>query len=193
MREGSGETTVAVAPGTAFAYLADPRHAPEWFAGVELQGALEGLPRAGMTWSFVQTQRGGRIVPARMAVYAPPERFVWRTTQRWPRTNLAWELRCAPVEDPDTAGGAPATWVHLTIHIEPGPLGWLSLLAALPFQRGEIAERAQRAVDRAREALLARAQRAHGRHERPRQGQAKDARGPRGQNWRRSRGQKRRR
>ena len=36
MREGSGEVEAPVAPHVAFAYLADPRHAPRWFAGVEV-------------------------------------------------------------------------------------------------------------------------------------------------------------
>ena len=39
MREGSGEVEAPVAPHVAFAYLADPRHAPRWFAGVEVADA----------------------------------------------------------------------------------------------------------------------------------------------------------
>ncbi len=85
-----------------------------------------------------------------MAVYEPPERFVWRTAQRWPATNLSWEMRCLPV-----AENPRATLLRLTIRIEPGPLGWLTTLAASALRSDVIAERAQRAVERAREILIA--------------------------------------
>ena len=85
-----------------------------------------------------------------MAVYEPPEHFVWRTARRWPATNLVWEMRCLPVEE-----NPRATLLRLTIRIEPGPLGWLSALAASVMRGDVIAERAQRAVERAREALIA--------------------------------------
>src|SRR5512146_3245563 len=76
MREGTGEARVAVAPEAVVAYLADPRHAPEWFAGVEFTEQLEEAPRAGMTWRFVQVRSGNRVVPVRMEVYDPPMHFV---------------------------------------------------------------------------------------------------------------------
>src|SRR6185437_5905944 len=98
-REGTGEAAVAVAPTDAFAYLSNPLRAPEWFAGVQFAERPEGEPRAGMRWRFVQVRSGNRIVPVRMAVYEPPTRFVWRTTHRWPRTNLRWEMRCEPAPE----------------------------------------------------------------------------------------------
>jgi uncharacterized protein YndB with AHSA1/START domain len=150
MREGSGEVEAPVAPHVAFAYLADPRHAPRWFAGVEVKDAPAGSLAAGSHWTFIQTQSGGRPSPTRMAVYEPPERFVWRTERRWPATNLAWEMRCLPV-----AENPRATLLRLTIRIEPGPLGWLTTLAASAFRSDVIAERAQRAVERARDILVA--------------------------------------
>jgi hypothetical protein len=162
IREGSGETTVAMAPAAAFAYLADPRHAPGWFAGVSFAEPPEGPPREGMTWRFVRSrgQVGGKrgMTPVWMAAYAPPARFVWRTRYHWPRTNLAWELRCDPANEaePGESGRAQDTPTRLTftMRIEPGPLGWLTLLVATPFSRDTLARRAQRAVERAREALL---------------------------------------
>jgi hypothetical protein len=150
MREGSGEVDAPVAPQVACAYLADPRHAPRWFAGVEVADAPTGPLNAGMQWIFLQTQSGGRASPTRMAVYEPPERFVWRTARRWPATNLAWEMRCLPVAD-----NPRATRLRLTIRIEPGPFGWLSALAASAMRGEVIAERAQRAVERARDVLIA--------------------------------------
>lgn len=154
-REGTGETTVAVAPAVAFAYLADPRRAPEWFAGVQFAERPEGEPRAGMRWRFVQVRSGNRIVPVRMAVYEPPTRFVWRTTHRWPRTNLRWEMRCEPA--PEGNAGEVGALLRMTIGIEPGPMGWLSLWLAKPAFRPDPAMQAQRAVERARDALLERA------------------------------------
>jgi len=150
MREGLGEVEAPVAPHVAFAYLADPRHAPRWFAGVEVKDAPTGSLSAGARWTFIQTQSGGRPSPTHMAVYEPPERFLWRTMRRWPATNLAWEMRCLPV-----AENPRATLLRLTIRIEPGPLGWLTTLAASVFRSDVIAERAQRAVERARDILVA--------------------------------------
>jgi hypothetical protein len=85
-----------------------------------------------------------------MAVYEPPERFVWRTARHWPATNLTWEMRCLPV-----AENPRATRLRLTIRIEPGAFGWLSALAASAIRGDVIAERAQRAVERARDVLIA--------------------------------------
>jgi uncharacterized protein YndB with AHSA1/START domain len=150
MREGSGEIEAPVAPHEAFAYLSDPRHAPRWFAGVEVADAPTGPLATGATWTFIQTQSGGRASRTRMALYEPPTRFIWRTARRWPATNLTWELRCLPVAD-----NPRATLLRLTIRIDPGPLGWFSALAASALRGDVIAERAQRAVDRARDALIA--------------------------------------
>jgi uncharacterized protein YndB with AHSA1/START domain len=152
MREGTGETTVAVSRAVAFTYLVNPRHAPEWFAGVQFAEEPEGSPRQGMSWRFVQVRSGHRIVPVRMEVYEPPSRFVWRTTLRWPRTNLLWEMRC----EPEGAGpNAEITRLRMTIGIEAGPMGRLALWLSKPAFRPDPAMQAQRAVERARDALLA--------------------------------------
>ena len=147
MREGTGETTVAAPPEVAFAYLADPRNARQWFAGAALAEQPEGAPHAGMRWRFVQA-RSKRIVPVWMEVYEPPSHFVWRTALHWPRTNLRWEMRCEP-----TAEGAGGTRLWMRIGIEPGPMGWLALWLAKPAFRPDPAMQAQRAVERARDAL----------------------------------------
>lgn len=151
MREGVGEVTVAVAPDVAFAYLADPRHAQEWFAGARLAEQPEGAPHVGMTWRFVQARSDHRVVPVRMAVYEPPTRFVWRTALRWPRTNLRWEMRCEPETPP--LQGEGGTRLRMTIGIEPGPIGWLGLYLSPRLYRPDPAMQAQRAIERARDAL----------------------------------------
>ena len=158
MREGTGEATVRVASAVAFAYLADPRRAPEWFAGVQFAERPEGEPRAGMRWRFIQVRSGNRIVPVRMEVYEPPTRFVWRTAHLWPRTNLRWEMRFEPVADGEDEEGGGGTRLRMTIGIEPGPMGWLSLWLAKPAFRPDPAMQAQRAVERARDAIRERLQ-----------------------------------
>src|SRR5690242_19788578 len=147
MREGIGETMVAAPPEVAFAYLADPRNAQQWFAGAALAEQPEGEPHAGMRWRFVQA-RSKRVVPVRMEVCEPPSHFVWHTALHWPRTNLRWEMRCEP-----TAGEDGDTRLRMTIGIEPGPMGWLALWLAKPAFRPDPAIQAQRAVERARDAL----------------------------------------
>jgi uncharacterized protein YndB with AHSA1/START domain len=147
MREGTGETTVAATPEVAFAYLVDPRNAQQWFAGAALAEQPEGAPHAGMRWRFVQA-RSKRVVPVRMEVYEPPSHFLWRTALHWPRTNLRWEMHCEPI-----AEGAGGARLRMTIGIEPGPMGWLSLWLAKPAFRPDPAMQAQRAVERARDAL----------------------------------------
>lgn len=146
MPEGAGETIVAVLPEVAFGYLADPRHAPEWFAGAALaepRGPL-GTHR---TWRFVQ--RGGRVVPVRMAVYEPPRRFAWQTTYPPLRSNLRWTLECLPAENEPSH-----TLLRMTIRLDPGPLGRLALLLAFGRSERTLAARAQDAAERARDALL---------------------------------------
>jgi Polyketide cyclase / dehydrase and lipid transport len=154
-REGTGETTALAEPEAAFTFLADPRNAQRWFAGAALAEQLESAPHTGMCWRFVQA-RNNRLVPVRMEVYEPPLRFVWRTTLRWPRTNLRWEMRC----DPDEQGerqNRTSTRLRMTIRIEPGPVGWLGLVLSPRLYRPDPALQAQRAVERARDALEDRA------------------------------------
>jgi len=149
--EGSGTAEVAVPPAAAFAYLADPRHAPEWFAGAAFATAPEGAPRLGQSWSFARTRGTRRVLPVEIAAFAPPRHFLWQTTLGPRRDNNAWDVECVPTE----AGGA--TRLIVTIRLIPGPLGWLSILLYRPLVRGALRERAQRAANRARDALLAHA------------------------------------
>src|SRR5690242_20645017 len=153
MREGTGETTVAAPPEVAFAYLADPRNAQKWFAGAALAEQPEGAPHTGMRWRFFQA-RSKRIVPVQMEVYEPPSHFVWRTALHWPRTNLRWEMRCEPTTLQGEGQSVSGTRLRMTIGIEPGPMGWLALWLAKPAFRPDPAMQAQRAVERARDALL---------------------------------------
>lgn len=147
MPEGSGEATVATSPQAAFRYLADPRHASEWFAGVELAEPPQGPLGPQATWRF--RQRSGRIVPARMAVYEPPRRFAWQTTYLPLRSNLRWTMELLPAEDVPSQ-----TLLRMTIRLDPGPLGWLTLLLTFGRSKRTLTYRAQDAAERARDALL---------------------------------------
>src|SRR5947209_3399444 len=111
MPEGAGEATVAVSPRVAFGYLADPRHAPEWFAGVELAEPPQGPLGTQTTWRF--KRRSGQVVPVHMAAYEPPRHFVWQTTYPLLRSNLRWTLECLPVE-----GEPSQTLLRMTIHLD---------------------------------------------------------------------------
>ncbi len=166
-RTGSGEALVAVNPAAAFAYLADPRNAGEWFASVALEEAPQGRLREGMTWRFVQRLRRGHVIPVRLQTYEYPSRFVWRTRYPWPRTNLAWELHCEPAEAANEATSAPRTHLRFSITIEPRPLGWPALALGAWLSPHSLRHRAQGAVDRARELLLAREEALGGQAERP--------------------------
>lgn len=154
--EGSGAAEVAVPPARAFAYLADPRHAPEWFAGAAFASAPEGAPRLGQSWSFARTRGTRRVLPVAIAAFEPPRHFLWQTTLGPRRDNNAWEVECTPAAA-GVSGASDATRLTITIRLMPGPLGWLSILLYRPLVRAALRERAQRAANRARDALLARA------------------------------------
>lgn len=156
MREGSAEVVIACPVDAAFAWLADPRNAGEWFASVALLDPPERPLRAGATWRFSMTRQQGKNIPLRLADYQPTQRFTWETLYPAWRDNLQWTLTFAPEAD-----DARTTRLRLTILQRPGPLGWPALLLAAalarlgPTQVGSIAARAERAAERARDALEA--------------------------------------
>ena len=158
--ETDGETLVAMAPGPAFAWLADPRNAGAWFASVRLERPPAPPLRAGSAWRFVLTRQRDRLMPMRMAEYAPSERFAWQTEYPTWRENLRWVFTLEAAEG-ETGEGAPATRLGLRIEQQPGPLAWPLVALAWLLQRlspnsaGTTRARAQRAVERARDALEA--------------------------------------
>ncbi len=180
LRDGVGATTAPVAPAVAFAFLADPRNAPEWFAPVTFARAEDDAPsqtgvlssgsvlRVGASWRFIPHRpasearanpRPGATIPVRMAAYEPPTHFAWETTYPSARDNLRWEITCEDTaSDSASAPSAQTTTIRMRIRIQPGPLGWVSLLMAAPFTRGGLDRRTQRALDRAHETLVARAE-----------------------------------
>ncbi|HEX9037312.1 MAG TPA: hypothetical protein VF808_10020 [Ktedonobacterales bacterium] len=153
----SGETLVALAVGPAFAWLADPRNAGAWFAAVRLERPPAPPLRAGCAWRFLLTRQRDRPMPMRLSEYTPSTRFVWETDYPGWRGNLRWVLTLAP----GAASGdvAAATRLGLRIEQRPGLVGWPLLGIAWLAERvsretaSGVRARAQRAVERARDAL----------------------------------------
>ncbi|HLZ22523.1 MAG TPA: SRPBCC family protein [Ktedonobacterales bacterium] len=151
MLEGTGESVTAAAPAVAFNFLADPRNAGLWFAGAGFEEPPTGPPRAGQTWSFAQTPGTRRVQPVRMSIYEPPSRFVWETRLPTVLTNFTWEMRC----DPAGAERPGGTHLRLTYRLRPGLVQWLTTAVGFSLVGRALHEQAQRAADRAAEALSA--------------------------------------
>lgn len=148
MRAGQGSAVAVVPAEAAFAWLADPRHADQWFAGVALAAPPEGTLRAGSRWRFGEVRGVRGEVHVRMAAYEPPQRFRWETVRRWPADNLAWEVRLAVVDTEQTR-------IEVEVRQMPGPLAALAtVLVARRMQRA-LDTQAQRAAERAAEAAQA--------------------------------------
>jgi hypothetical protein len=143
---------------TAFAFLADPRNTQLWFATAPLVEPISGPLFEGMTWRLAKTVETRRVTPLCMAVYQPPERFVWETRLPGPATNHSWEVRLAPGTD----AGKVST-ISMTLRLKLGPVDQLSALMAPARLRRIVALRAQRALDRARAAMEAEQQVGQGR------------------------------
>jgi hypothetical protein len=158
--EMDAETLVALAPEPAFAWLADPRNASAWFASVRLERPPAAPLGAGSGWRFLLTRQRDRPMPMRMAEYAPATRFAWETEYPTWRGNLRWVFTLATAEAVEGGEHGPtATRLGLRIEQRPGPLGWPLVALAWALQRlfpnssGTTRARAQRAIERARDAL----------------------------------------
>lgn len=158
--EREAETLVALAPEPACAWLADPRNAGAWFASVRLERPPAPPLRAGSAWRFLLTRQRDRPMPVRLAEYDPPRGFTWETEHPAGRGNLRWVFSLEPAASDDGAQ-TPATWLLLRIEQRPGLLGRPLLALAWVLERlsrntaSSVRSRAQRAVERARDALEA--------------------------------------
>lgn len=160
--EGDGETLIAMAPELVCAWLADPRNAGAWFAAVRLERPPAPPLRAGSEWRFLLTRQRDRPMPIRLADYAPPRSFAWETRYPAWRGNLRWAFTLEVANEERQEGDAArATRLRLRIEQRPGALGWPMLALAWVFERlsretiSSVQARAQRAVERARDALQA--------------------------------------
>lgn len=150
MLQWTGTAHTRVSPAAAFAYLADPHHAPAWFARVASEDLAPGPPRVGQRWRFVERgQRGTPSAkPVRMVVFDAPLRFVWETQLPRGRTNIVWDVECAP----DLEGGTTLT---LSWRWRPGLLDWPVTLAGAILGRRRLVEQTQGTVEQARDAVEA--------------------------------------
>jgi hypothetical protein len=147
MFQWTGTTRTRVAPAAAFAYLADPRHAGDWFASVTVSAPAPGPLHQGQTWRFAGAgKRGEQTI--RLALYDPPRHFVWETaTPRW-GTSLVWELAL-------TSSAPTGTTMALTTRWRVRPLGWPQAAFAAIVGRRTLPSRCQHTVERARDAIEA--------------------------------------
>jgi hypothetical protein len=150
MLSGEGTAHTRVSCAAAFAFLADPRRAAEWFARVDVESLPPGPPRLGQTWTFSGAGSAQRPQPVRLAAYDPPHRFAWQTQlPRW-RTNIVWTVSAAPAPE----GGTTLT---LTTRWQPGLVGWPTALLATLLARVRpdvsLRARAQRTIEGARDAV----------------------------------------
>jgi uncharacterized protein YndB with AHSA1/START domain len=114
---------VAAPRPSVYAYLADPRHRPEWQASLDRVELLDdGAPRVGMRW--VDHVRGGLRFRLRITEMAPDA--VW--AESGSVGPLAAEVRLL-FEDA-VRGGAAGTLVRVVVRVRgrgvARPLGWLA-------------------------------------------------------------------
>ncbi len=147
--EGSSEAVAKVEVATAFAFLADPHNGRYWFSNADpLERPAQSLA-TGLSWHLEKTTQTRRMLPLRMLVYQPPERFVWATELGSFATNNIWDVRLQPGPESGT------TRLTMTLRLQLGPFGWLSALIFAGRLRRTLAKRANSALDRAREVLEA--------------------------------------
>ena len=145
MLAGTGTTHTRVSPVAVFNFLADPRHAGEWFGGVSVEGLDARSPGAGQSWVFVDaTKHEERLVNS--VVYEPPRRFTWETQVPKRGIILVWEVAL----DSAAEGG---TTLNLTTRWKARPLGWPMALLATLVRPQELQKRSQRNVEQARDAV----------------------------------------
>lgn len=150
MPEGAAERILPGESARVFAFLADPRNAQAWFTGADFETPPEDEPRAGMTWTLAKTEETRGPIPTRIRLYEPPLRVVWETTLGRMRTNWTWTITCSPAAD---AADGPATLARLAIRLRPGLLDTLLALILSRTLRETLSTRAERALQRAAEAL----------------------------------------
>jgi hypothetical protein len=145
--EGTGSISTRIAAGRVCAYLADPRHAAEWFALVDVGGLPDGSLRPGQRWRFREGARGPWRTVELLRLDCP-RGFAWQTRLPAPRTNIRWEIEV-------TAEASGSSTLRLTTRWLPGLLSWALVLMLALVQRDTLSQRSQRTVERARDALEA--------------------------------------
>ncbi len=127
----SGEVTYDVAVGTAFDYLADPRHRPQWQSSLRRVELLdEGAPRVGMRW---RDHTAAGVAPLMQITDLDPARS-WSEEGRWRFLEATLELVFRPAATGcvvgyrfEVRGPGPAV-----------PVGWVLTVLGRPAVRSDL-------------------------------------------------------
>jgi uncharacterized protein YndB with AHSA1/START domain len=124
---------------TAFDYLVDPHHRPEWQSSLARVDDVDGEPRVGQTWTDVTVPR---IRPA-MRTTALRRPHTWSEVGTWNGVSAELTLDFRAL-------GAAACEVecHFTIRVL-GPVGRLATLVSAPAVRSDLRRAARLLVARA--------------------------------------------
>jgi uncharacterized protein YndB with AHSA1/START domain len=136
-----GRVDFAVPVEVAFAYLADPRHRPEWQSSLRSVELLDdGEPRVGMRW---RDHTAARIVPDMEITVMDPGR-VWGEVGNW----RAFSALLLLTFEPTPTGCA----VHVQFRVTAGglltPFGWLASVGGVLPVRSDVKNAARILADR---------------------------------------------
>jgi uncharacterized protein YndB with AHSA1/START domain len=121
----------AVPVHEAFAYLADPRHRPEWQSSLRRVELLDdGAPRSGMRWL---DHTSVRMAPEMVITDFEPD-VLWAETGRWRGIEADLTLRFAPHRDGCTVDAEFEVRGHGVLR----PVGWAASRAGLFAVRSDL-------------------------------------------------------
>jgi hypothetical protein len=137
-REPGGTVRFEVAAETAFDYLVDPHHRPEWQSSLRRVEDVDGQPRVGQTWTDV-TKPGLRPAMETTVLERPR---LWAESGTWRFVRADLTLRFTPMGD-------EACDVHFRFRIHAlGPLGLAASALSVPAVRGDLRRAARLLADR---------------------------------------------
>jgi hypothetical protein len=133
MRQVGGRVEFSCDRETAFDYLVDPRHRPEWQSSLRRVSEVDGEPRVGQTW--VDETRPGIKPRMRTTGLARPERWSEVGTWRFVRAELTLDFAERP-------GGCTVSYRFRLRAL--GPVGALASRISAPAVRADLRRAASR-------------------------------------------------
>jgi hypothetical protein len=127
MRQFGGRVEFPCARETAFDYLADPRHRPEWQSSLRRVSEVDRQPRVGQTW--VDETKVGIKPRLRTTEFDRPARWSESGTWRFVRAELTLDLA-------ETPTGCAVDYLF-RIHTL-GPVGALVSRISVPAVRADL-------------------------------------------------------
>ena len=110
MRQFGGRVEFPCDRETAFDYLADPRHRPEWQSSLKRVSEVDGQPRVGQTW--VDETKVGIKPRLRTTEFDRPARWSESGTWRFVRAELTLDLPRRRPAAPWTTCSASMRWAR---------------------------------------------------------------------------------